>query len=538
MRTKNKNLLPLMTLAASVVAEHANAAEPGFAVDRATPAEAGSAWLQADSLTFGDAKLRDRAPESVRDTLVFRVGGAYGADPLLVVNTANAVVTKVLDAQATSTLGASFTVAGVRVGVVLPVQIFASGEKSVDAAYAYAPPARSFALGDLRLGAHWKFVDTDAFRAAVGGQVHLPTGDQASYAGEGTMRVEPQALVAGRVGWFAWAAQAGLPLRASGADRFGDITVGHEVRGVVAAGYASENGKWLVGPEMRAGLPIETSLTAGRATVLVPMLGAHYTFTDGWRAHAGGGFGIGDGIGTPYWTATAALEWAPFAAAAAPAPVPAPAPEPAPAVAAPAPAPAPVVEVAAPVVAAPEPLPPPDADGDGITDAEDACPNEAGKASALPAFHGCADVVVTPVKFKVSSDVFQESSMPELEKLRANLARYPLDYRFRVEGHTDTSGDPKENATLSQKRATAVVRWLVAKGFDAKRFDAQGMGSSVPLVENDTPENRAHNRRVEVHVLAPEAPAPTPAPATEAPAPAPAPEIPAPAPSDAPGGTP
>jgi outer membrane protein OmpA-like peptidoglycan-associated protein len=534
MRTTHKNLLPLITLAASMMADRASATEPGFTVERGAPAEAGSAWSQADSLTFGDAKLRAVAPETVRESLVFRVGATYSADPLLVVNTSNDIVTKLLDAQVTSTLGTSFTVKSVRFGVMLPVQVFASGERSVDAAYAYGPPANAFALGDVRLGVHWKFVDSEALRAAVGGQMHLPTGDQASYAGDGTLRVEPQGMLAGRASWFAWAAQAGLPLRTAGADRFGDITVGHEVRGVVAAGYASENGKWLVGPEMRVALPLQTSVVDGRATTLVPMAGAHYTFAEGWRGHAAAGFGIGDGIGTPYWTANAALEWAPFAAKAAE-----PAPEPIvlPVVVEPAP-PAPVEEPPPPVDVAPPP-PPPDADADGIPDAEDACPSEAGKPSELPAFHGCADVVVTPVKFKVSSDVFQEASIPELEKLRANLARYPLSYRFRIEGHTDTSGDPKDNVILSQKRAAAVVRWLVAKGFDANRFDAQGMGSSVPLVDNDTPENRAHNRRVEVHVLAPTpVPAAPPAvskPNSEAPAApaetAPAPEQPAPAPN-------
>jgi len=118
---------------------------------------------------------------------------------------------------------------------------------------------------------------------------------------------------------------------------------------------------------------------------------------------------------------------------------------------------------------------------------------------------GCPEVVTVPIKFKVSSDVFLESSIPDLERLRATLARFPSAFRFRIEGHTDTSGTPRENLELSQTRAGAAVRWLAAKDFELSRFDAAGMGSSKPLVANDTPEHRAQNRRVEVHVLAPAA---------------------------------
>ena len=546
MRTTNRNILPLMTLAATMVADRATAAEPGFALERFTPAEAGSAWLQADSLTFGDAKLRSLAPERVRETLVLRLGGAYSHKPLLVMDDTNHVRSMVVSGQATSTLGASVTVrGGLRLGLVVPVQVFARGENSVDAAYAYAPPANSLAMGDVRLGAHWKFVDFDLLRVAVGLHVFLPSGSRASYSGDGRTRLEPQVLAAGQLGAFGWAGQLGFPLRPRGASSFGDVTLGQEVRGVFAAGFAGAGGKWLVGPELRVMMPLETSVTDGRASAIAPMLGAHYRFADGWRVHAGAGIGVGDGLGTPRWTANAALEWSPFAAKpaeVAPPPPPPPPPEPAP----------PVAETVVtppeppPVEPPPPPPPPPpaDADGDGILDAEDACPQEAGASSRVPTFHGCPDVVIAPVKFKVSSDVFQPESIAELEKLRVGLARYPADYRFRIEGHTDSSGDPQENTVLSSKRAAAVVRWLVGHSFDAGRFDAVGVGSAKPLVDNSTPENRAHNRRVEVHVLAPtkaEVPSPAPAlpppsvpsapgveaPATPPPAAPPAPEAPA-----------
>ena len=76
MRMKSLSLLPLVAAAAALTVSprHARASEPGFALDRFSAAEAGSSWLQADSLTFGDAKLRRVAPEKILETLVLRLG--------------------------------------------------------------------------------------------------------------------------------------------------------------------------------------------------------------------------------------------------------------------------------------------------------------------------------------------------------------------------------------------------------------------------------------------------------------------------------
>ena len=54
---------------------------------------------------------------------------------------------------------------------------------------------------------------------------------------------------------------------------------------------------------------------------------------------------------------------------------------------------------------------------------------------------------------------------------------------------------------LSERRANAVMEYLVSKGVDAKRLTAKGFGLTKPAASNDTQEGRAKNRRVELTPL-------------------------------------
>jgi len=69
---------------------------------------------------------------------------------------------------------------------------------------------------------------------------------------------------------------------------------------------------------------------------------------------------------------------------------------------------------------------------------------------------------------------------------------------IRVEGNTDSVGDDDWNQVLSEKRADAIVQYLVSKGIDAARIVAKGNGASRPLVSNRTTEGRARNRRTDI----------------------------------------
>jgi chemotaxis protein MotB len=75
-----------------------------------------------------------------------------------------------------------------------------------------------------------------------------------------------------------------------------------------------------------------------------------------------------------------------------------------------------------------------------------------------------------------------------------------------VEGHTDNvamkgSGEIKDNWDLSVMRATSVTKILILNGVDAKRLTAAGRGEHFPVAPNDTPDNKAKNRRTEIILI-------------------------------------
>jgi outer membrane protein OmpA-like peptidoglycan-associated protein len=82
---------------------------------------------------------------------------------------------------------------------------------------------------------------------------------------------------------------------------------------------------------------------------------------------------------------------------------------------------------------------------------------------------------------------------PALEMLQADPAM-----AVEIEGHTDWVGSDAYNDGLSQRRAQAVVEWLVAHGIARERISAVGRGESEPVATNATAAGRQLNRRVEV----------------------------------------
>lgn len=145
----------------------------------------------------------------------------------------------------------------------------------------------------------------------------------------------------------------------------------------------------------------------------------------------------------------------------------------------------------------------PDGDGDGVNDREDKCPTVAGSKEN----NGCPVIkqeVVEKVNyaakeifFRVGSDKLAPASYTALNEV-VEILKQDTALRLSVEGHSDNVGNPASNLTLSQKRADAVKRYLVQKGINANRLEAKGFGSEKPVADNNTPEGRAANRRVEL----------------------------------------
>ncbi len=72
---------------------------------------------------------------------------------------------------------------------------------------------------------------------------------------------------------------------------------------------------------------------------------------------------------------------------------------------------------------------------------------------------------------------------------------------FLVVGHTARYGSVESQESLSVERAKAIVDYLVTQGIEAGRFLYEGKGAREPVAPNDTEENMARNRRVEIVIL-------------------------------------
>lgn len=92
-------------------------------------------------------------------------------------------------------------------------------------------------------------------------------------------------------------------------------------------------------------------------------------------------------------------------------------------------------------------------------------------------------------------------SVDTLNQLVAIMKAYPTA-QFRLDGHTDSTGDAGANKTLSQQRADAVKAKMVTDGIDAGRISTAGWGQEKPIASNDTEDGKARNRRTELVVTA------------------------------------
>lgn len=152
---------------------------------------------------------------------------------------------------------------------------------------------------------------------------------------------------------------------------------------------------------------------------------------------------------------------------------------------------------------------PADTDGDGIPDDKDACPREKGEPNADPKLNGCPTavrvegtqiVILQQVNFETGRDEIKKDSYGLLEQVASALQQHPEIARVAVDGHTDNRGGDKPNVNLSERRAVAVVRWLIEHGVDARRLEARGFGARRPIADNKTDAGRAKNRRVEFQI--------------------------------------
>jgi OmpA-OmpF porin, OOP family len=89
-----------------------------------------------------------------------------------------------------------------------------------------------------------------------------------------------------------------------------------------------------------------------------------------------------------------------------------------------------------------------------------------------------------------------------IDYVKGYLAEKSYVSTMRIEVHVDTDGDAKKTQKLTEQRALAVAKALVAKGVDCKRLVPVGFGGTKPIAANDTPANKALNRRTTFAIAA------------------------------------
>lgn len=137
-----------------------------------------------------------------------------------------------------------------------------------------------------------------------------------------------------------------------------------------------------------------------------------------------------------------------------------------------------------------------DSDRDGVGDPTDACPATPFGADVDP--RGCW--VLSDLRFSTDSSEIDPADVSRVDAIAVVLQVNPL-VRVRIEGHTDSTGGAAYNQALSERRAQTVETYLVGRGVDRARLEAEGFGETKPAASNETEDGRGLNRRIEFSVL-------------------------------------
>lgn len=105
-----------------------------------------------------------------------------------------------------------------------------------------------------------------------------------------------------------------------------------------------------------------------------------------------------------------------------------------------------------------------------------------------------------PLNFPAGEASLLPSSFAYLDMLLPVLQKF--DFQIIIEGHTDdrpiNTAEFRSNWELSAARAASFVLYLEANGVDSKRLSVHGYGPNRPIAPNDSPDNRARNRRIDI----------------------------------------
>lgn len=107
------------------------------------------------------------------------------------------------------------------------------------------------------------------------------------------------------------------------------------------------------------------------------------------------------------------------------------------------------------------------------------------------------------IEFDNGSSELKTSMYQDLDKLADFLLDNP-DFKLKISGHTDSDGGFDFNMDLSKERATSIADYIIYFGnISSARIETYGYGSTQPIVEENTEEDKALNRRVEFELYRP-----------------------------------
>jgi len=151
-----------------------------------------------------------------------------------------------------------------------------------------------------------------------------------------------------------------------------------------------------------------------------------------------------------------------------------------------------------------------DRDNDGIADKDDKCPDDPENYNGYQDDDGCPDdeprnlvvdvgsqlVPLEGIEFEFDKAIIRPQSFEVLDAVAKALVDNPGIHLVEVQGHTDEQGADDYNLDLSQRRAAAVVDYLVSKGIEPARLTSHGYGESQPIDPAHTQAAYRKNRRV------------------------------------------
>jgi outer membrane protein OmpA-like peptidoglycan-associated protein len=411
----------------------------------------------------------------------------YAKNSLVVVDGDGEITNTFVGDRVGADVLASFSVADpFSIGVGMPLY-FQGGD---------AEPS-AVGLGELRVVPKLRILnDRESVGLALAAEVRAPT-DTGDFSGdESAVSVTPKLILDHRFrSGLRLGANVGATLREE--SRFFNVLEGNELVYAAAAAYAF-NPDTELGVEFNGGAGLNETDTEEVALEALPYL--RQGLAPDWVLQGGVGVGVMAGYGVPTFRAFLGVRWSPTSH---------------------------------------------DADRDGISDADDKCPNEAEDMDHFEDMDGCPEedpdtdqdgvpdhqddcpeaketingvddddgcpdtgdprVIYEDGEFKILDAVqFEHGSAKVTEKSRSLLDQvalmiksYPQVERVRIEGHTDDTGPEDVNQRLSEQRANSVRTYLINKGVSPKRLSAKGYGESKPLVDGTSESDRTQNRRVQ-----------------------------------------